>query len=77
MRQRSEDMSTTKRLLLKVCGTVGGAAVLQVSSCNVQYPPDNTDCSTYGGICIAIPKEADFFDGSFVEETFLDEVAGE
>ena len=70
-------MSATKRLLLKVCGSVGGAALLQVGSCDVQHPPPNTDCSTYGGVCIAIPKQAAFLDGPFVEETFLDEGAGE
>ena len=52
------NMRAKSRILLKIAGLgLGAATLLQAGgSCNVQFPPDNTDCLRYMGVCIALPN---------------------
>ena len=71
-------MKTTNRVFVKLCGSaVGAAGVLQVGTCNVQFPPDNTECIPNFGVCIAWGKQQVAPDDSFDRWTALAEVASD
>jgi hypothetical protein len=74
----ASDMTARNRILWKVCGSaLGAGTLLQSTNCNVQYPPDNTECIPYFGICFALPKEVAALDDAFAGEPTAADVAGE
>lgn len=66
-------MRTTRSIFAKVCGSaIGAAGLLQALTCDVQYPPDNTDCIRTYGVCIARPKLPTTLGEMFVGEADLE-----
>ena len=71
-------MKARYRSLMKICATALGAGTLmQTTNCNVQYPPDNTECIPYFGVCIAFAKEAPVPDDGFTGDAVAADAVGE